>query len=260
MFKKIKSRFACVALILTMLVSFCGTTQAFAADITTFFSGWSMVTSTTNVTKEDGSTGTVFIGEGVTFLENNGNNTAWIQYSGPSGPINAIISTSCLISYSSCYPGTSAGNVKTATTTYYGIAPTLPAGSVSVGEKVAILGQLNGWYYIEYNISGGLRKRGFVPQDTIANASFLTPASLSKDSSKTSSAYINVYGGPSSRYEEIGTIYPNDVVYTYIKFIGGIDNGIVRTTNPINNQPMILVSYPAGGGEKFGWIYESSLQ
>lgn len=244
--KKFRTRFLSLALALVAVLSLMPATTAFAAgDYST--GGWDQVQYTTDVVNSSGGyVGRVYAGEGVTVLYLEGNR-AYIEYSGPSYPKRGYVSVFDL-GYIGGFTQTAVGKVTTTSNTYYSPGTAHYAGSVSPGEYVAVLCKTSSWSYIEYNISGGMRKRAFV-----------ATSSLECYSSDIRSNYYHVqqlgeyvdiktkttvYAGPNpSSYPSIGSINPGDEVWDFWTFYDA------------DGREMKYVSYPTSSGEKYGYIY-----
>ncbi len=209
--------------------------------------GWNQMAVTTTVMSASGTVGTVYAGEGVTVL-NCRLNYATIEYSGSGGAKQGQVPLSSLKYADGRYPETDLGIVATNCTTYYSPAGIHTAGSLSSGEYVAILSKSSGWYYVEYNISGGMRKRAYVPEHCI---NYIRGTALGWHYHDESGTNLNitttyrVYAGPNpSSYPDIG-------------YIDYRDNGNVtgyRTFTDANGNRMYYISYPTSAGLKYGYI------
>ena len=244
--KKIKNRIMCFVLALVSILTVMQPIPAFAEDYST--GGWDQLQVTTSVVNSSGGyVGTVMAGEGITILYISGDR-AYIEYSAGNTYKRGFVSIYNLKYYGG-FSDTAVGRVTSSSNTYYSPNTTYYAGVVNAGEYVAVLCNSNGWAYVEYNVSSGNRKRAFMPSSNLycysnSRASFYhvntLGTRLAVPSRKT------VYAGPnSSSYPVIGEIYTEDSnkVYKYWDFYDA------------NGSRMWYVSYPAGNGEKYGYIY-----
>ena len=245
--KNIKKRLLSLALsILAVLSIFPATTAMAAEDYST--GGWSQLNSQATVVDENGATvGTVYAGEGVTVFYISGDR-AYIEYSGKSTIKRGFVSLSKL-RYAGHYLDSAVGKITSSCNTYYAPNTNHPAGSVSAGEYVAVLGKTSTWSYIEYNVSGGNRKRAYVPSslhcysDDVANYFWqdrIMPVELDINTARS------VYAGPnSSTYPSIGSISAEDngQVFAYAVFYSG------------TGSQMYYIEYPTANGVKYGYIY-----
>lgn len=242
--KKIKTRFLCYVLALVCVLTAFQPMSVKAADYSS--GGWNQVMTNTSVVDGNGNyVGTVFAGDGVTVFYVSGD-TAYIEYSAGSSYKRGYVNKSIFSYFGGRYPGSAVGLVTSSTNAYYSPSTTFYAGAVNTGEYVAILCRSGGWDYIEYNISNGLRKRAFVPSSAIA--AYSTPRSSFYQSGSginfTANSTITVYSGPNANtYGTVGQIFAKDVVSIYATFSDGVGGS------------MVYISYPAGNGYKYGYIY-----
>ena len=251
MSKKISIRLLSLILTLITVLSIGRMIPATAAEDYSS-GGWNQVKNTsTIVNSSGGSVGTVYAGEGVTVLYFSGDR-AYIEYSASNSPKQGFISTSNLV-YNRIYSETAVGRISSSTSTYYSPTTAHYAGSVSSGEYVAVLCNNNSWAYIEYNISGGQRKRAFIPSSCLYCYSNNYKPNLYHENAlgfvyPEITSEKTVYAGPDSNaYPAIGTIYVSDNpdVGSYVAFRDGSGN------------LMHYVGYPTSNGEKFGYIYRN---
>lgn len=251
MSKKISIRFLSIILTLITVLSIGRMIPATAAEDYSS-GGWNQVKNTsTIVNSSGGSVGTVYAGEGVTVLYFSGDR-AYIEYSASNSPKQGFISTSNLV-YNRIYSETAVGRISSSTSTYYSPTTAHYAGSVSSGEYVAVLCNNNSWAYIEYNISGGQRKRAFIRSSCLYCYSHNANYSLYQDDENllgigmtNITSNRTVYAGPDKdAYPSIGTVYPSDNynVWAFIQFKDG-------SGNKVN-----FVEYPTDKGPKYGYIY-----
>lgn len=210
----IKKRFWAIVLALVTVLTILPVTKASAAE--NYDGGWAF--SKANHTVYGSASGGSAIGsigrEGITVLSRSGS-TYYIEYSTLNGPkrgyiINPDLDTSSLSS--SCV-----AKVSTSCTTYYGNSSSLfnTAGSVSVGEYVAVIDKMNEWAYIEYNTNSGKRKRGYVLFNNLycynrpGYFADFYPATGQKETINTK-IQRKVYAGPNESYEEVGYIDDTD--------------------------------------------------
>lgn len=169
-----------------------------------------------------------------------------VEYSGTSSAKIGYIPSSALLYIRE---GGAVAMVNTSSTTYFTPSTTFYAGSVSTGELVAVLAKKNGWAYVEYNVSNGLRKRAYILESNISLCSETALISsrfyqdyLYENISVSTTSNTTVYSGPSEHYAVIGTIYPSD-------------NGSVKKYYSWSTSgTWHYVSYPAGGTVKYGYI------
>lgn len=248
MLKKFKSRVLSFVLALIAVMCFVPTIPAIAAEDYSS-GGWDQVLNTKTVVNSAGGTvGTVYAGEGVTILYLSGNN-AYIEYSATNGPKRGFISIYDL-RYLGGFTQTAVGRVTKSSNTYYSPDTAHYAGSVNSGEYVAVLCKTNDWSYIEYNISGGQRKRAFVSTSSLYCYSSDIRGYFYHVNQLGPRIYFNsntpVYAGPNQNtYPTIGTIYPSDEVYAYWTFYDG------------TGRVMKYVLYPTTKGKKYGYVYEN---
>lgn len=229
----IKTRFTSFLLTILTVLTLFPAVPAMAAEVegkftsnATLYSGqytggWDQVSSTTTVTDANGSSiGTVYAGEGVTVF-NYRNGTAYIEYSAGSSYKRGYIPTSRL-RYNGRYPETDVGIVVTATSTYYSPYGSFRAGSVGVGEYVALLTRCDGWDYIEYNVSGGNRKRAYVPSSCIQHQ--YGTARNDFYSIVRSDEYTTLFTVPAGEQRRV-YCGPNSATYADIGYITQSDNG-----------------------------------
>lgn len=247
MIRKIKTRILCSILTLISVLTIIPSAPTMAAE-NYADGGWNQMQSTTTVVDSNGSTvGTVYAGEGVTVLYLSGSK-AYIEYSASNTAKRGFVNLSTL-RYINKYNQTAVGRVTTSSTTYYSPATTYYAGSVNSGEYVAVLCKSGSWAYVEYNVSGGLRKRAFMPASNIEYYSSDIRSSFYHSTTGLIvpiSSNVTVYSGPNgSTYSQAGTIYASDngQVYSYATFTDG------------SGRSMLYVSYPAGNSTKYGYIY-----
>ncbi len=224
-----------------------------------FTGGWDQLRVTTTVTNENGSkVGTVYAGEGVTVLYYN-SQTAQIEYSGSGGAKRGYIPTSSLKyggRYGYLYGATDVGIVLTNSSTYYDTNRAYYAGSVNAGEYVVILSRANGWDYIEYNISGGQRKRAFVPSSSIDHQYGTARTAHYQDKVEfsdglfiffTVNSTTRVYAGPNgSSYPDIGSVSPSD---------NGSMAACAEFTDANGNRMYFIRYHGSTGAWKYGYIY-----
>lgn len=246
MIKKIKSRFLCLLLSVLSVVTMISPISAQAAD-NNYDGGWNMVTTDVTVVDKNGSyVGYIYAGEGVTVLTFPENNMCEVEFSTPSGPKVGYVHSSNLLYYLNGRPGSCVGTISTSTTTYYDTSPALAAGSVSKGERVAVLCKSRGWAYIEYNVYDGTRKRGFIPSSCVTCYGY-PPVSLYQDTmneSFTVESTMTVYSGPSRAYPVIGEVYTSDNGNIYC-------HDIIQMSGA---EYAYLISYPASGATKYGYV------
>lgn len=152
--------------------------------------------------------------------------------------------------YGGHYIETAVGRVTASSSTYYSPSTTHYAGSVSNGEYVAVLARTSSWSYIEYNISGGNRKRAYIPTSSlycysndIRNCFFqdnIMPSGIDISQERT------VYAGPNpATYPSIGKVTSSDNghVFAYAVFYSNTGN------------QMYYIEYPTAKGVKYGYIY-----
>lgn len=246
--KNIKKRILSLALsILAVLSIFPATTAMAAEDYST--GGWAQLRTQTTVVDKNGATvGTVYAGEGVTVFYISGNR-AYIEFSGKSTIKQGFVSLSNL-RYGGHYNESCLGKVTTSSNTYYAPNTNHYAGSVSAGEHVAVIAKTSTWSYIEYNISGGFRKRAYVPtsslycySDDVRDYFYqdrIMPIDVEVDQELT------VYAGPNpSTYPSIGKITSDDngQVFAYAIYSSG------------TGSQMYYIGYPTTNGVKYGYIY-----
>lgn len=249
MIRKIKTRILCSILTLVSLLTIIPSATTMAAE-NYADGGWNQMQSTTTVVDSNGSTvGTVYAGEGVTVLYFSGSK-AYIEYSASNTAKRGFVNTSTF-RYINKYNQTAVGKVITSSTTYYSPSTTYYAGSVSPGEYVSVLCKSGSWAYVEYNVSGGLRKRAFMPASNIQYYSSNIRSSFYHQVGGPGlkvpiSSNVTVYSGPNGNtYSQAGTIYADDngKVFSYATFTDG------------SGRSMLYVSYPAGNSTKYGYIY-----
>lgn len=236
-----KKRIFSLLFAFAMVLSLIPYTSAKANDYSS--SGWNQILTSTSV---DGA-GSVSAGEGVTVLYFSGNR-AYIEYSAGNSFRQGFVDKSKL-RYSGIYSKSSAGIVRSTTNTFYAPNGSLLAGSVNTGERVAILCEEAGWYYIEYNVSSGKRKRAYAPTSAINayhnNISYFYH-SINLSINLPITSYKNVYAGPdSSGYPVIGSISASDngKVLKFLSFQDGF------------GREMQYISYPTSNGRKYGYVY-----
>lgn len=242
---KFTKRFLCLALALVCVLSLIPAIPAMAAE-NYASGGWAMVRNNTEVVDENGGhVGTVYALEGVTVLSVSGN-TAYIQYSTSGTPKKGFVSTSSF--FRDEVNTTCVATVKTSCSTYYSPSTAIYAGSVSSGELVAVLATNGTWDYIEYNTTQG-RKRAYVQSSRLTRHSppnlpgfFHENAEYTQDMGVL--ARTTVYGGPSTKYAEIGYVDPGDAIVVYERF--GVNHYL---------DAMLYISYPTSNGTKYGYIF-----
>lgn len=243
----IKTRIVSLLLAVFTVLTFIPATPAMAAEDYSS-GGWNQVRTTCDVTNANGAKiGTVYAGEGVTVLTMGGiYGKAYIEYSASSSAKRGYVPLDCinlLNFYGSCV-----GRITSSSSTYYAPNTTFRAGSVSSGEYVAVLAESSGWTYIEYNVSGGSRKRAFIPTSCVSRYSSVRNTFYHVGENPTSfnvTHYMTVYAGPNpGTYPEIGSINSNDngAVYYYMTFAN------------TNGHYMAYISYPTSSGTKYGYI------
>ncbi|MBS5857915.1 MAG: SH3 domain-containing protein [Clostridium sp.] len=187
--------------------------------------------------------GLVYAGEGVTYLYDASNNTAFIEYSTSSGPKQAYIPKD----YLNVDTMTGVARVVNNASLRYGPydSGSAEAGTVYAGEYVTVLCKSNDWVYIEYNTNSG-RKRGY-----------LSDGYLKRFKSNTFN-YHDVYEFtyfPTDSWAD-GRIY----VYSgpgksYIQ-IGYVENEVFKAFDNSYYNGWVYISYSISGGlGKSGWIY-----
>lgn len=243
----IKSRFMAIIFALVCMVGLIPVTTAHAASYNT--SGYAMSGAKQKV--YDDVNCTVFNNrwiydyEGITVLSISGSSYE-INYSttkDASGRTGYVKNPNFRIND---LGSTCAGTVNTSTNVYGGpqIATALKMGSLSAGEKVAVIYSESGWYYVEYNTTAG-RKRGYV-QAAYVNADYPSVLGRFPQSGGPLEGFSApaqpVYGGPSDEYGTIGSISSGDWVTVYKK----VDNKM---------DVWYYIGYPVSGGlAKFGYI------
>lgn len=245
--KTIKNRILCYVLAALLVITLIPSATVLAVENKD--SGWNMTKVSTNVVNENGAKiGSLSSYEGVTVLDYYPSKTGMVkvEYSGTSSAKIGYIPSSSLLYR---HEGGGIATINSSCTTYCTPSTTFYAGSVSTGEFVAIIAIENGWAYVEYNVSNGLRKRAYLPESNItplSNSYLITSRfyhsgrGLSVSVSTTSNT--TVYSGPSEHYSVIGTIYPSD-------------NGSITSYSTFyTNGTWHYVSYPAGGTVKYGYI------
>lgn len=247
MIKNFKKRISCFILALFSVFTLIPAMPTMAAENYSD-GGWNQMQNTATVSLSGGGTGTVYAGEGVTVLYFSGN-SAFIEYSASSKPKQGFVNKSAL-RYINKYNQTAVGRVTSSCTTYYSPSTTYYAGSVSSGELVSVLCKSGNWAYVEYNVSGGLRKRAFMPASNLSYYSSNIRGSFYHEGVSGLRVPINsnktVFAGPNGNtYSQAGEIYTGDdgKVYSYATFTDG------------NGRSMLYVSYPAGNSTKYGYIY-----
>ncbi len=245
---KLAKRFLCLGLAIICCLSLIPATLASAADDYST-GGWVMMRDDTEVLNADGShKGKVYALEGVTLLSTSGS-TAHIQYSTSNGAKDGYVSTSSYYDsmlYSSCV-----AVVKRNSNTYYSPSTELRAGSVNAGEIVAVIASDNSnWYYIEYNTTKG-RKRAYIARSNITT--YFEPTTLRNFYQVENPNGVEtircgdttVFGGPSTQYATIGSLYQGDEAKIYAIFM---------TKNRYDS--MVYISYKTTEGKtKYGYIY-----
>lgn len=272
MYKQIKNRFVSLLLSIVAVFTLIPITPAFAAELqevevqdtmlqgknvsilsSTLRSGdrnpgsGARISSNTTVYSNsslNSSIGSLSTGEGVTVIWYD-DTVAYINYSSSTTSAGKFgyVSLGKLRMDSN----TDVGIVKTASSTYYDTTRTHSAGSVSQGEYVVLISRADGWDYIEYNVSGGKRKRAFVPSSCIdhqyGTASGWHYFNLTRRPAAVD-GWTPVYSGPDSLYyAECGSITPADTdMYSYFQ---DYDR---------NGNAMSFISYHTSSGVKYGWI------
>lgn len=226
------------------------TTDTVSRSGNILYGGLGRIGSSTNVYSNTGLTssiGSLSVGEGVTVIWYD-DTVAYINYSSSStssGKFGYISRSKLRGSVSDS--STDVGIVRTSSTTYYDTNGIHKAGTFSSGEYVALLSRADGWDYIEYNISGGKRKRAFVPSSCIEHQ-YGTASPLHYFSTGAIAGnvdgYTVVYSGPDSQYyAECGSVSPSDT--DIITYRGEYDR---------NGNCMTFISYSTASGRKYGWI------
>ena len=250
--KIIKNRFIHLFLALITVLSIVPIFPTMAAEDYSN-GGWNQVKNQSTIVNSNGGTvGTVYPGEGVTILYFSGNN-AYIEYSAQNKPKRGFINVSNLV-YSGTYTHSAVGRITSSSSTYYSPNTTHYAGSVSSGEYVAVLCKTTNWSYIEYNISGGKRKRAFIPSSSLYCYSENNVRKYFYHENELGLIYPDitsdktVYAGPDpNAYPAIGTVYVSDntEVGSYMYFKDG------------SGRVMHYVGYPTSSGIKYGYIYRN---
>lgn len=198
--------------------------------------------ATTWTTEEmNASAGSVSAGEGVTYLFNDSNNTALIEYSTANGPKRAYISRN----YLNVDSRTGVARVlSNASLRYVPGDSGAESGTVYAGEYVTVICKSNDWVYIEYNTNAG-RKRGYFSDGYIKRfrSNTFNYHDVYEFSYSPVDAWASgrkyVYSGPGYSYVQIGYV-ENE---TYKPFDNSYWNGWVYVRYSI-----------AGGLTKSGWV------
>ena len=227
-----------IACTLTLCQSF--STKVSAAGGT---NGWGMVKSNSTVYNSSGSKiGTIYANEGVTILSVSGSRYK-VEYSTSSKPKQGYVDESCfryIYTHTTC-----SARVKTACNTFYAASTNLKAGSLSVGETVAVLCSNGVYDYVEYNTTSG-RKRAYVEKKYL-DYSFNGLQPLYQENPKyphfsyTVPSKKTVYGGPSQEYVTIGSVSSGEKVTGILRF-------------EVSGYTMLYIKYTASGKNKYGYI------
>ena len=200
--------------------------------------------STANVTVLDknsrGQIGTIYAKEGCTIVDyTNYGDYYLINYSisGGNGYKEGLVPKNRI----TAYPNTICATIDRNYSVWYGPNANKfgTIGSLFAGEKVTVLKQEEDgyWDYIEYNASGGLRKRGYVPREYLKyDKSVLqrnpTPLTFKKKGNKT----FDIYAGPTDVYYKIENVYLTE--YTVLKSLNvwGLSVAYIEYTTPNDSQ------------------------
>lgn len=192
--------------------------QAFAS--TDYNGGWAQAWVTQPVYSSADSSasriGTIYATEGITVLWISGD-VAYIEYSTSSGTKRGYLHSPNI--HLNTY-NNSVGRVTVNSTVYYGESTSTyqQAGTVYADEFVSILGEEDGWLYIEYNTSSG-RKRGYIAESNVymyywgrhvAIPFNCKPYGLSN---YWVTGNHTVYAGPSTQYCTVGSVSDGELVY-----------------------------------------------
>lgn len=256
----IRRSFFIILLVITTFTSSIPLCSAFAAE--TYYGGAEIADKDYIVYSSNNfknPTGKIFQYEGYTVLVEDGpSGYAKVQYCTSSG-----VRTGYIIISVDEYPPRHDGlaTVKTASKVYFGrtdqngdYGSYNSAGSVSVGEYVAVLAKNDNWAYIEYNTSSK-RKRGYIKYSNLNIINrpriFADLHSCTSTGSKKSGTRkkINgrkyVYSGPTSLYTKVGYV-ENEYVTVYdVDFIYDNNN---------NEHESTYIEYESGGKTKSGFL------
>lgn len=174
----------------------------------------------------------------------NWNQICYIEYSTANGPKKGYVLTN---SESTGY--TCVTTVKSNANVYSGNDSSIYVlvGTVYSSENVVVLGESNGWSYIEYNTTSG-RKRGYVSTSKLGTHS---KPEYGWSGFRLDSSYNNRY--VSGKY----TIYSGDkTTYTTV---GSINNETVRVYYESKSAAFITYSVSGTNKRKAGWIVYSNI-
>ena len=253
--KKILIRINSFILCIVMcLVAVTGVFFSNASAAENYNGGWAITRSTQTVWTDPSKTskrGTIYANEGFTVLSQSGNYMK-IEYSTSQGAkrgylVNPDVQTAFL-------DRTCVGNVNANKTLYYGnnSSEYVVSGSVYAGEYIAVLGRNNGWLYVEYNVSDGTRKRGYM---TTSNVTLYNDNNIydlytyENPGNDFYVGYTEVLSGPGSAYPSVGSVGTKNsselehVKYYYTYTYG---NGAYMYIEYIQNST---------GKKKSGFIY-----
>lgn len=194
--------------------------------------------------------GTIYKGEGFTVLKDfSVQGCIYIEYSISASP--GYKRGYIRVEYDEKYSRDTGcvGTVQKTTPVYFGDDPTIyqQTGTVYANENVAVLAKNGSWVYIEYNATGGKRKRGYVWYYNLdvynRPGRFYDLPNYPGLFREYTSGRRNVYSGPTTQYPIIGyvqdeyvekdkygeTIYLNGNVYQayYIEYTVVV-NGISK--------------------------------
>lgn len=223
-------------------------TSLLAIDYST--GGWDMLEYGSDIYNESGRV-QAFLerSECVTIISAGNGRDAYIEYNTLDGPERGYINKYQL-TYGGHYEGSAYGIVASSGSTYYSDNYNFYAGSVSTGESVAVLCDNGSWAYIEYNISGGLRKRAFIPSyrlTTYSDAQNFFYHEGDDYGLMNISETKPVYAGPNGvLFPVCGEVYPSDSNDT-IKYLFFYD---------ADGDALWYVRYPVGNQYKYGYVYE----
>lgn len=238
----LQRKITAIVLALVTVFSMIPATDVSAAEVisSTYYGGGAIADHTYTVyssTSWTNAIGTLYYNEGYTVLmQDQPMGYLWIEYSTPSGPKRGYIQVPV---DDAAARGDAVAQVAVNSTVYYGrpdysgtYGPYQVAGYVYSGEFVAIWAKEDDWAYIEYNISGGKRKRGYVKYSnlTVYNRPGIYPDFPSSNVPwvEYQSGRQYVYSGPTSMYPTIGYVENENVTVfdqywqdgdTFVKYI-----------------------------------------
>lgn len=160
--------------------------------------------------------GTVYQAEGITVLWRSGD-VAYIEYSTSNGTKRGYLHNPNIYLNTD---NNSVGRVTVTSNVYYGESTSeyQQVGTVYANEYVAVLGEENGWVYIEYNTSAG-RKRGYIAESNVYMYYWGRHIAQEFSSKPYGASHYwvtgnhTVYAGPSTQYYVVGSVSDGELVY-----------------------------------------------